>query len=747
MTKKNGFHRAAAHGRTPLRTAAGYSDDSFALRATGVLSVARSGAGFVSPERGGEDIVVPADRVGAALPGDRVEVRLRPPERGATRPVGAIVRVVERAARDIVCTLHRSGRRWTGVPLVPIGGRTFHVADPKDAKDGDRVVLRFLSWDNPAFNPEAEVTGVIGPADEPSLDTVAVERAWGLPGAFPDDVLDEASRAAARLRDPGAREDLRGETVVTIDPASAKDFDDALSLSVDERGRRVLGVHIADVSHFVRPGSALDAEARRRGTSVYLVDHVLPMLPEQLSNGICSLVPGEDRLAFSAFVAFDAGGTPVARRFAKTVIRSSRRLTYAEALAMIEGKARPRDRAVADLVRSLHALAQQLRRNRFDRFSLDLAAPELVVSLGPDGRMTGLAPAEHDVAHELVEEAMLAANEAVATELANRKIPYISRFHDLPAEEKLQELEAAMAGLGLRTGPIRDAGALQRLLKAVRGTALDYYVSSLVLRSLKRAEYSADKAGHFGLAKRFYGHFTSPIRRYPDLAMHRQLALALAGDRKNQPRREELRAIAATSSQTELRADQAERDLVEIKKYRFLEDRLRAGVPTQCDAVVVKCAPYGAFVDVPSLQIGGLVHVSELSKGFVRFDAARDRLVAPEGEIAPGATVPVLVAAVDFDGRKIDFRPVGPVRPAAAGPAGRGAADYRKYSVECSPAGADSRKTTRGCPASSCGNHGTNQRAHGMRKGASNSTRDRKTPPPKRDSSVRKRKDPRDHSS
>ena len=743
MTKKNGFNRTASRGRTPLRTAAGYSDDSFALRATGVLSIARSGAGFVSPARGGEDIVVPADRVGAALPGDLVEVRLRPPERGATRPTGSIVRVVERATRDVVCTLHRSGRHWTGVPLVPIGGRTFHVADPKGAADGDRVVLRFLSWDNPAFNPEAEVSGVIGPADEPSLDTVAVERAWGLPGAFPDDVLDEASRVAARLRDPGEREDLRGETVVTIDPASAKDFDDALSLSVDDEGRRVLGVHIADVSHFVRPGSALDGEARRRGTSVYLVDHVLPMLPEQLSNGICSLVPGEDRLAFSAFVTFDAGGTPVARRFAKTVIRSSRRLTYAEALAMIEDQDGTAD-GVRRLVRSLHALAQQLRRNRFDRFSLDLTAPEMVVSLGPDGRMTGLAPAEHDVAHELVEEAMLAANEAVATELANRKIPYISRFHDLPAEEKLQDLEAALAGLGLRTGPIRDAGALQRLLKAVRGTALDYYVSSLVLRSLKRAEYSADKAGHFGLAKRFYGHFTSPIRRYPDLVMHRQLALALAGDRKRQPGREELRAVAASSSQAELRADQAERDLVEIKKYRFLEDRLRAGVPTECDAVVVKCAPYGAFVDVPSLQIGGLVHVSELSKGFVRFDAARDRLVAPEGEIAPGATVPVVVAAVDFEGRKIDFRPVGRVRPAAAG---RGAADHRKYSVECSPAGADSRKTRRGCPASSCGNHGTNQRAHGMRKGASNSTRDRKTPPPKRDPSVRRRRDPRDHSS
>ena len=690
MMKKQGFSRPG-RGRAALRTAADFSDDAFGRRATGTLSLARSGVGFVTPSAGGDDILVPPERIGLALPGDTVEVRLSPPERGASRLVGSVVRVVERGKRDVVCTLHRTGRHWTGVPLVPIGGLAFRVADPKGAEEGDRVVLRFRSWDDPSFKPEADVAGVIGPAENPSLDTVAVERAWNLPDAFPDDVLDEASRVAARLRAPGEREDLRGETVVTIDPATAKDFDDALSLSLDEKGRRVLGVHIADVSHFVRPGSALDAEARRRGTSVYLVDHVLPMLPEQLSNGVCSLVEGEDRLAFSAFVTFDAAGAPVARRFAKTVIRSSRRLTYAEALGFIE---RPAETgAVADLVRRLHGLAQQLRRIRFDRFSLDLESPEMTVSLGPDGRMTGIAPAEHNVAHELVEEAMLAANEAVATELAYRKIPFVSRFHDLPAEEKLQDLEAALAGLGLRTGPIKDARTLQRLLKAVRGTALDYYVSSLVLRSLKRAEYSADKMGHFGLAKRFYGHFTSPIRRYPDLTMHRQLALALAGDRAHQPKREELRAIAAQSTQTEFRADQAERDLVEIKKYRFLGDRLRAGKPTECDAVVVKCAPFGVFVDVPSLQIGGMVHVSELSKGFVRFDHARERLVAPEGEIAPGATLRVLVASVDFDGRKIDFRPVGPVRPAGARPA-----SVRSPGKPAAPRAKPDKKTRRGKP-------------------------------------------------
>ncbi|MBQ6102358.1 MAG: RNB domain-containing ribonuclease, partial [Kiritimatiellae bacterium] len=582
---------------------------------------------------------------------------------------------------------------WTAVPLVPFGGRMFHVADPAGAGEGDRVVVRFSSWDNPHFDPDAVVAAVIGPADNPSLDTLAIEREYGLPGPFPPDVDAEAQRVSALLSDPAPREDLRGETIVTIDPATAKDFDDALSLSTDGQGRRVLGVHIADVSHFVRPGSALDAEARKRGTSVYLVDRVIPMLPEQLSNGVCSLVQGEDRLAFSAFLTFDASGAMVGRRFAKSVIRSSRRMTYGEALEIIErsavassktqdarrktqdgnpscdlrpttcdaaeGGLRPAtcDHAVADLVRDLHSLSQQLRRNRFARFSLDISSPELEVKLGPDGRMLSIGPAEHNVAHELVEEAMIAANEAVATELAYHRIPHLCRFHDVPDSEKMDALEAGLRALGIRTGALRDAGAIVRLLKAVRGTPLEYYVSMMVLKSMKRAEYSADEEGHFGLAKRYYSHFTSPIRRYPDLVLHRQLAALLAGDRAAQPSADELRAIARTSTQTEFRADQAERALVEIKKFRWLEERLAAGDPPELDGVVVKCLPFGAFVELPSLMVDGMAHVSTMSSHFVRFDRDRERLVAPgEFDLGPGSRVRVLVTAVHFDDRRIDFK-------------------------------------------------------------------------------------------
>jgi ribonuclease R len=658
--------------RKKIRTFADYRDrgDALARLVTGVLALSRGGVGFVSPDGGGDDVLVPEGRaLGSALPGDRVEIALVPPERGASRPTGRVVRIVERGARDIVCTLRRTGRHWTAVPLVPFGGRTFHVEDPAAAREGDRVVVRFSSWDNPHFDPDATVVAVIGPADTPSLDTVAVEREYDLPGPFPPEVVAEAQSVSARLAAPGPREDLRGETIVTIDPATARDFDDALSLSTDEKGRRVLGVHIADVSHFVRPGTALDAEARRRGTSVYLVDQVLPMLPEQLSNGVCSLVEGEDRLAFSAFLTFDASGAMVGRRFARSVIRSSRRLTYAEALDFIERSAversdghtvTPSDRRtqeVADLVRDLHALSQQLRRNRFARFSLDISSPELEVTLGPDGRLASIGPAEHNVAHELVEEAMIAANEAVATELAYHRIPHLCRFHDVPDPEKMDALEAALRALGIRTGALRDAGAIVRLLKAVRGTPLEYYVSMMVLKSMKRAEYSADEEGHFGLAKRYYSHFTSPIRRYPDLVLHRQLAALLADDRAAQPSLDELRAVAASSTKAEFRADQAERALVEIKKFRYLEERLAAGDPPEMDGVVVKCLPYGAFVELPSLMLDGMAHVSTMSSHFVRFDRDRERLVAPgEFDLGPGSRVRVLVTAVHFDDRRIDFK-------------------------------------------------------------------------------------------
>lgn len=626
----------------------------------GIISIARSGNGFVTPEKGGEDVMIMARDVGTALTGDKVEVLMSLPFRGVKRPTGRVLRVVERAQRNIVCTLQQNGSLWTAVPITPNYKHTFNLFDVGAAKPGDRVVVRFKDWDNPYFNPDAELVSIIGPASNPSLDTIAVMTQYALEKDFPNEVINEAEIVSAKLEDYGNRMDLREKYIFTIDPATAKDFDDALSLELDIEGNRVLGVHIADVSHYVEQGSALDREARRRGTSVYFVDQVIPMLPEQLSNGVCSLVPNEDRLAFSVFITFNAEGIMLKRSFAKSIIRSKLRLTYEQAQEMIDtnGQCELGDAEGRRLVVEINKLSQQLREIRFKKLSLNISAPELEILMEND-EMVGVRPAPHFPAHELVEEAMVAANEAVAMELSSNKLPYVARFHDQPDEEKLEELSASLTMLGIMAGDLTDNRNLVRLLKAVENSPLQYYVSTLVLRSMKRAEYSAENEGHFGLAKRYYSHFTSPIRRYPDLVSHRQLAALLAGER--QPSKDELMAIAASSTATEYNAEQASRDLIEIKKYRYLEQLValdKVGTKN-FEAVIVRVAEFGVFVELPDLQISGMIHSSLLSNKFLRYDKNRECLTGGGVSFAAGDSLMVYPIKVDFDERKVDFALVG----------------------------------------------------------------------------------------
>lgn len=631
-------------------------------KVSGVISIARSGTGFVSPDGGGDDVMVPEEDVGQAFHGDRVSIRMMPPRRCDTRPTGKVVEVLERSAKDVVCTLRKTGSYFAAVPILPNYKHTFNIQDTKGAKENDRVVVRFKSWDNAILNPDAEIVAIIGPADNPSLDTEAIIKMHDLPGNFPSAVIREAETVSSRLQTNEKRDDLRDKLIITIDPATARDFDDALSLEFDGEGNRILGVHIADVPHFVTAGSALDKEARKRGTSVYLVDKVIPMLPEQLSNGVCSLVPGEDRLAFSVFMTFNAGGRMVMRRFAHSVIRSSHRFTYEQAQDVIDATEAAEKVGTPEartLILALHELSQQLRANRFKRFALDITSPEMVVEVDANGMMTGIHPAAHTTSHELVEEAMVVANEAVATEVANHQVPYISRFHDQPAEEKIAELTSAVTGLGLDPGDLMDTGNITRLLKAVRHTPLEYYVSVLVLKSMKRAEYSVEHAGHFGLSKKYYSHFTSPIRRYPDLVMHRELSALLAGNKAGVPSRDELSAVAISSTEMEDRAEQASRDLIEIKKYRFLEQQISKGEPLEYEAVAVKVLEFGVFVELPELQVGGLIHISQLSDEFVRYNPMDSSMKAKGFSIKVGGKLMVRVSSVNFDERKVDFTVVG----------------------------------------------------------------------------------------
>ena len=511
------------------------------------------------------------------------------------------------------------------------------------------------------FAPEPPHERFPSPGKTPREDTAAVMKFYGLPRSFPAEVLE----AAAKLpRKPGQKElknrlDLRGEFVFTCDPESARDYDDALSLKTDAKGNRVLGVHIADVSHFVKPGDAIDREAFKRSTSVYLADRVVPMLPEELSNGVCSLVPGEDRLAFSVFITFDRDGVPVARHFAKSVIRSKARFTYAQVMEFISsGEKCAAAFSGARTVLEIAALSRQLRARRFAAGALDIEIPEPEVVLDADGEMAGLVMRGTDESHQMVEECMVAANEAVASELSGRGVKYLARLHEPPEEEKLASLRTEMRGLGVKMGNIANRKIFSQFLRSIKSHPLYATLAVMVLRSMKRAVYDASDIGHFGLAKDYYAHFTSPIRRYPDLTLHRQLAEALAGrDARVAPRF--LERWARHSSEMEEVANEAERALVEIKKYRILEAKLESGEDAVFDGVIAKCTPYGCFVDIPGLAVSGLVHVSQLSHRYVKFNESDSTLSAPgERGWRIGDPMKVRLVSVDFAERRIDFVPV-----------------------------------------------------------------------------------------
>ena len=499
------------------------------------------------------------------------------------------------------------------------------------------------------------------PGKTPREDTAAVMSFYKLPAAFPKEVLADAARVVRLADEPGAgRLDLRQRFIFTCDPVTARDYDDALSLETDRRGNRILGVHIADVSHFVRPGSALDREAYRRSTSVYLCDRVVPMLPEALSNGVCSLVPGEDRLTFSAFLTFDKNGEMVKRAFAKSIIRSKARFAYEEVMEILRGggssRASKRD---LKTIRAIGALAQQLRAKRFAAGALDLEMPEAEVLLDGEGEMTGLVTRPYDESHQMIEECMVAANEAVAKELWSNGVKILARLHEPPDAEKIELLRAELRGLGVKMGNIENPKVFAQFLQSIKRNPLYPTLSMMILRSMKKAVYDATTMGHFGLAKRYYAHFTSPIRRYPDLTLHRQLAARLEG-RNARVAPGLLAKWAAHTSEREELAAEAERGLVEIKKFRLLEAQLSSRQILDYDAVVSKCQPFGCFVEIPELAVSGLVHVSLLSNRYVRFNESDQSLSAPGGgSWRAGDRMKVRVARVDFGQRRIDFVPVG----------------------------------------------------------------------------------------
>src|SRR5213080_2785065 len=541
---------------------------------TGKLSIHQAGYGFLVPEKAGEpDIFIAAENTGTAMNGDRVVARISrdvPPRRAKVRAgqaaqhrsEGRVIRILERARDTIVGTLQHSRNFYYVVPDDPRIVHDVYVqvppraALPKVPTRGDKVVVRLEAWESRHVNPEGEIIEVLGAATAPGIDMLSIVRKYDLPTAFPKSVIDEANRIpqSVEQRMVDGREDLRDQFIVTIDPDDARDFDDAIDVEkIDNEGWR-LGVHIADVSAYVTPDSALDREARRRGNSVYLPDRVIPMLPERLSNGVCSLNPQVDRLTHSIFLQFDRNGRIRHSRFARTVIRSAHRLTYKKAFAILKNPARDE---LGERLHTSWALAALLRRKRFEHGSLDLDMPEVKVAVDKKGKPIRFERVENDESHQLIEEFMLAANEAVARELKNRGIPTIYRVHENPEAERLGEFREFVLAHGIRVGDLTHRGEMQKLLAAIGGTAEEHPLKIALLKSLKRARYTTTPLGHYGLAKTTYTHFTSPIRRYADLEVHRALA------ERDLPRRTlrampQLSAIADHISATERNAAEAE---------------------------------------------------------------------------------------------------------------------------------------------------------------------------------------------
>jgi ribonuclease R len=635
---------------------------------TGTLHVHQAGYAFLPREKPGEqDLFISAENTGTAMHGDKVVARITRDEPyarakgGRDRAEGRIIRILERAHDSIVGTLEQSKNFFYVVPDDPRIVHNVYVQVPpqpplpRTPSRGDKVVVRLEKWESRHVNPEGQIVENLGPSSAPGVDMLSIIRKYHLPTEFPREVLDEAERIPETVGEEmfEGREDLRDQFIVTIDPDDARDFDDAINVERLPGGGWRLGVHIADVAAYVKPGSALDREAYKRGNSVYLPDRVIPMLPERLSNGVCSLRPDVNRLTHSVFVEFGRDGRTKSCRFGRTVIRSAKRLTYREAYALL--KAPPKDQ-LGERLHVAWELASLLRKKRFEQGSLDLDFPEVKVRLDAEGKPIQLERIENDESHQLVEEFMLAANEAVARELKNRSIPTVYRVHEDPDPEKLAEYRDLILSYNYKVGDLTNRRELQRLLASLAGKPEEQALKIGLLKSLKRARYAPQPLGHFGLAKNNYTHFTSPIRRYADLVVHRGLA-ELEQSRRSRADMGQMAATAEHISITERVAAEAEIDSVKMKKLEFFQRQLEARDPQVFRAVVLDVKNYGLLVELPDVLLTGLVHVSSLTDDFYIFNAAQRRLIGRQSHrrFSVGDQLKVFVARVDVFKRQVDF--------------------------------------------------------------------------------------------
>ena len=643
---------------------------------TGIFISHAKGFGFVEIEGREEDLYIPEGKTGGAFHKDTVEVALLPESEGR-RQEAQVVRIIARGMTQIVGTYDRVSENYGFV--IPDNTKLAQdIFVPKEqskgAMTGHKVVVDITDYGNERKSPEGKVVEILGHINDPGVDIMSIVRNYELPVEFSVKIMNQVERVSQEVSeaDMAGRRDLRDVRMVTIDGEDAKDLDDAVSVTYED-GKYHLGVHIADVTNYVQENSALDREALNRGTSVYLVDRVIPMLPHALSNGICSLNQGVDRLALSCLMTVEPDGEISDYEICESVIRVDKRMSYTIVKELLEdGELVDREEQYAQykellpMFREMEKLAAILREKRRKRGSIDFDFPECKILLDKEGHPTDIRPYERNVATDIIEDFMLAANETVAQHFYWMELPFVYRVHDVPDGERIRKLSAFINNFGLymkavgRTGQ-KTSGEevhpkeIQKLLAKIAGTPEEPMISRLALRSMKQAKYSTECTGHFGLACQFYCHFTSPIRRYPDLQIHRIIKEQLRGRLKEERiahYREILPEVAKHSSETERRADEAERETDKLKKVEYMEER----IGETYEGVISGITSWGIYVELPN-TVEGLVHVSKLTGDYFRYDESRYEMVGDATGKSYKLGMPVRVRVEDCDrfNRTIDF--------------------------------------------------------------------------------------------
>lgn len=632
----------------------------------GVFSGHPKGFGFVSVEGMDQDVFIPEDKTGSALHGDTVLIGVESKSGNGKRAEGHIIKVLEHANGEIIGFYQKNKNFGFVIPDNQKLSKDVFIPQGKDkgAVNGHKVVVRVTDFGGPDKKPEGIITEILGHVNDPGTDILSIVRAYGLAEEFPDAVMKQVAEVPDSIdgKDMQGRLDLRNLQTVTIDGEDAKDLDDAITVS--KKGNvYTLGVHIADVTNYVTEHSALDEEALKRGTSVYLVDRVIPMLPHKLSNGICSLNQGEDRLALSCIMDIDESGTVIGHRIAETVICVDRRMTYTAVNAIVtdqDEETMKEYETFVPMFLQMKELADILREKRKNRGSIDFDFPETKVILDERGKPVDIKPYDRNAATKIIEDFMLMANETVAEDYFWQEIPFLYRTHDNPDPEKMKSLALLINNFGysirLHNGDVYPK-EVQKLLANAEDTPEEALISRLALRSMKQAKYTVTNTGHFGLAAKYYTHFTSPIRRYPDLQIHRIIKENLRAGLSEKRIRHYDKILGQVSVQTsamERRADEAERETIKLKKCEYMSKY----IGEEFDGVISGVTNWGLYVELAN-TVEGLIHVNQLQDDYYHFDEEHYELV---GEMTRktyklGQPIRVVVANTDKLLRTIDFIP------------------------------------------------------------------------------------------